>query len=415
MENLFMKLKRKRDELNKKTPHLRSGKLLTAKEKPSDLLDNSLPLLKHPPRQKDQSQQRFRDFSMQDKLIEHSLESSYRKALTRDNDAIRTIFTKLHEKRKFDPSLHTINSNQNRFSNIHLKYQPFSLFKQVFAETPTFPRVEDSAQRRGLEYSREPMPAARELSAARLKDPQPFGELSFGQKARLSEASRRLIFMKNPSNESLFTFSKILYVGLLYYKQSERDTVEYFPKECSLSFPSLSKRVLPDNRKVLFIEPMYTLANAQLDPDTGAIRFLYRRHSCEFIKRLAEHYDLVLYSSREMKYLNKIKNDLDPEGSLIRQVLDYESCIKTSSGRLIKYLQIVKNRPLREMVLLDYKIQNISKNLNNGVCIYYWEAARDDDYLMGECLEYLIQASKAPDICVFNASRLNYLELLEKL
>ena len=105
-----------------------------------------------------------------------------------------------------------------------------------------------------------------------------------------------------------------------------------------------------------------------------------------------------------MKYLNAIKDDLDPDGSFIRQVLDYESCIKTSSGRLIKYLQIVKNRPLREMVLLDYKIQNVSKNLNNGVLLYYWEAGRDDDYLMGECLEYLIQASKAPDICAFNAA-----------
>jgi hypothetical protein len=180
---------------------------------------------------------------MQDKLIEHSLENSYRKALTRDNEAIRTIFTKLQEKRKLEGSSQAINSNQNRFSNIHFKYQPFSLFKKAFPEAKNMERNDSTALRQGFDHFREPLPAAREQSAAMIRDPLPFSELSFTQRAKLSEASRKFIFMKRPSNEVLFTFSKILYVGLLYFKQSDRDTVEYFPKKCSLNFPSVRKLI----------------------------------------------------------------------------------------------------------------------------------------------------------------------------
>ena len=241
MEKLFVKLKRKRDEPSKKTSNMGSGKLAGPKEGSSAGLESSLPLLRQQRGPSGLKNQRIRDRSMQEKLVEHSLEHTYRKAATRDNEAIHSLFTRIRDKARFQASDQQLNSNQNRTSNIHLKYLLPIGTRPAPAQNAAPAINEGRKYRRNLDSSLELRQPVRELSATKRKEPPPFSELTFGQKVKLSEAVRGLIFLKKPTNEALFTFSKILYVGLAYFKKSEQDSVEYSPRECRLSFPQTSK------------------------------------------------------------------------------------------------------------------------------------------------------------------------------
>lgn len=163
---------------------------------------------------------------------------------------------------------------------------------------------------------------------------------------------------------------------------------------------------------MLLIEPIYVLA---VGDQKTCQSLVYRPGAREFIERLAVHFDIVFYSSRESRYLSMVRQEVDPGNLLVKQILDYRHCARTAGGRVIKDMGVLTGCSLREIVMVDYKPQNVARHLANAVCFFYFDPGRSEptEYLLGECLQHLIALSVEADVRVANSKRLPYYQFLE--
>lgn len=144
----------------------------------------------------------------------------------------------------------------------------------------------------------------------------------------------------------------------------------------------------------MFIEPIYTLV-LQAEENGG---LKVRPGAKEFLLVMSEFYDIVLFSSRKSSLLDKIAEILDPENKIIKQKISRKSCFLTKSKKFFKNLEIIKNKNLKDMLIIDYKPQSFFPNLDNGVLIPHWNGDEFDDQLNKEKKDFLIEISKEHNI-----------------
>lgn len=73
----------------------------------------------------------------------------------------------------------------------------------------------------------------------------------------------------------------------------------------------------------------------------------------EFLKKMKQHYEIIVFTASTSPYAEAIVKELDPEKKLISYVLDRAFCLETKNGFYIKDLRILKNRDLRNMIIVD--------------------------------------------------------------
>ena len=62
---------------------------------------------------------------------------------------------------------------------------------------------------------------------------------------------------------------------------------------------------------------------------------------------------MVVFTASHKAYADVVLNFLDPTGELIEHRLYRESCMQTEEGVHIKDLRIIKNRNLKDLVIVD--------------------------------------------------------------
>ena len=82
-----------------------------------------------------------------------------------------------------------------------------------------------------------------------------------------------------------------------------------------------------------------------------------------------------------MSYANAVLNALDPEGNLINYRLFRDRCI-LKEGCYLKDLGILKNRDLRNVVIVDNSIISFSKHLSNGIHVQSYFGQSNDTSLL---------------------------------
>lgn len=100
---------------------------------------------------------------------------------------------------------------------------------------------------------------------------------------------------------------------------------------------------------------------------------------------------------------------MDPDG-IISHILDRTHCIETTGGFVIKDLRIIKNRELKDLIIVDNLVHSFGLQIDNGVPILEWDGDKQDKELL-YLVDYLIEASRVEDIREFNAERLKLREL----
>jgi len=60
---------------------------------------------------------------------------------------------------------------------------------------------------------------------------------------------------------------------------------------------------------------------------------------------------------------------IDPEGTLINFRLYREHCFETNEGIFIKDLRVIRNRDLKDLILVDNSVYSFGFQLDNGVPI----------------------------------------------
>ena len=133
----------------------------------------------------------------------------------------------------------------------------------------------------------------------------------------------------------------------------------------------------------------------------------------EFLKKVSQYYEIYIFTAATSNYANAIVNFLDPMGQIINGVFSRNHCLMTKNGMFIKDLRIVKNRDLKNMLLIDNLSHSFGLQIENGIPILEFQNDRKDRELK-YLYDYLLQALYVDDIRSFNKKnlKLSYLASL---
>lgn len=132
----------------------------------------------------------------------------------------------------------------------------------------------------------------------------------------------------------------------------------------------------------------------------------------EFLEKISKLYDIYIFTASAYDYANEIINFIDYERKYISGLLVRENCMETKIGFFIKDLRIVKNRNLKEMVIVDNLSHSFGFQIDNGIPIIEFHNDKNDRELKHLCT-YLIEACGYDDIRDFNKKKLRLAELAE--
>ena len=90
---------------------------------------------------------------------------------------------------------------------------------------------------------------------------------------------------------------------------------------------------------------------------------------------------------------------IDPEGTLINFRLYREHCFQTEEGIFIKDLRVIRNRDLKDMILVDNSVYSFGFQLDNGVPIIpYFNDPNDRELVY--LAQYVLSLSASDDVRV---------------
>ena len=130
----------------------------------------------------------------------------------------------------------------------------------------------------------------------------------------------------------------------------------------------------------------------------------------EFLKTICKYYEVFIFTAASEVYANYIIDILDPENKYIRGILYRDHCMQTKRGISIKDLNIIKNREIKNMVIIDNNAHAFALQLDNGIPILEWKNDKDDRELK-YILHYLLELSRTDDVRTFNKKFLKLEEL----
>lgn len=132
----------------------------------------------------------------------------------------------------------------------------------------------------------------------------------------------------------------------------------------------------------------------------------------EFLQELSKFYEIFVFTASSFSYATAVLKFLDPYNKYISGLLSRSNCMQTKNGFFIKDLRIIRNKNLKDMIIVDNLAHSFGFQIDNGVPILEWHSGTDSElfYLKN----YLLVASKYTDVREFNNAKLRLIELASK-
>ena len=122
-----------------------------------------------------------------------------------------------------------------------------------------------------------------------------------------------------------------------------------------------------------------------------------RPYLIDSLEKLANFYEIIVFTAGEKEYADNILNHIDPEGKIFRKRLYRADCIKIDNF-FIKDLDIILDREKQDIVIVDNSILSFAFDIDNGVPISSFMGTETDDKELLFLYSFLEEAKDAEDI-----------------
>lgn len=142
------------------------------------------------------------------------------------------------------------------------------------------------------------------------------------------------------------------------------------------------------------------------------IKVKLRPYLQEFLQTVSEFYEVVIFTACTAKMAHVLVDVFDPERKIITDILTREECVHDSqSGFFIKELSVMKNRDIKDIIIIDNYVHSFALNIPNGIPILAW-TTDPKDLELKHLPKFLLEASEAMDVRQFLTSNLKLSELM---
>lgn len=105
---------------------------------------------------------------------------------------------------------------------------------------------------------------------------------------------------------------------------------------------------------------------------------VYVRPYClEFLQRISQKFEVVVFTAAREDYASKVISKLDPTGKMISGSLFRQHC-SNADGSLVKDFRVIGNRRPENIILIDNLIYSFAADLDNGIHIKSYVNGNDD-------------------------------------
>jgi CTD small phosphatase-like protein 2 len=93
-------------------------------------------------------------------------------------------------------------------------------------------------------------------------------------------------------------------------------------------------------------------------------------------------YNVYVFTASTYNYAAAVIKIINADERLIEGFLSREQCIQLKDGRFIKDLKIIKNRDLKDIIIVDNLPHSFGLHLDNGIPILEWLDDKEDRELL---------------------------------
>ena len=135
---------------------------------------------------------------------------------------------------------------------------------------------------------------------------------------------------------------------------------------------------------------------------THSIFVYYRPFLKEFLEYVGSKWEIGVFTSSSNIYANAILERIDPENKYFSFRLFKTACYRDCNNHLVKDLEILGNRALKDVVMVDNSIDSVIYQLDNCVpCVPFFGDAKDQELV--SLAKFLDMIHQVPDLRTFNA------------
>ena len=117
----------------------------------------------------------------------------------------------------------------------------------------------------------------------------------------------------------------------------------------------------------------------------------------ECLSQCGAKYQVGVFTASHQEYADAVIDLIDPEGTLINFRLYREHCFQTDEGIFIKDLRVIRNRDLKDLILVDNSVFSFGFQLDNGIPIIpYFNDPGDQELVY--LTQYVLSLSDSADV-----------------